>query len=108
MKKIILFLHALISIQSIVASSIPIDAEIFGSKSSWGVDQQFMNLCYGRLQNDTLTIGNNRIERKFLWNKGNIITYSLKNKDNNLLWLNNSQTRTLESPQICLMPKTAQ
>lgn len=92
MKKIILFLHALISIQSIVASSIPIDAENFGSKSSWVVDQQFMNLCYGRLQNDTLTIGNNRIERKFLWNKGNIITYSLKNKDNNQLWLNNSQT----------------
>ena len=24
--------------------------------------------CYSRLQNDTLTIGNSRIERRFVWN----------------------------------------
>ncbi len=35
---------------------------------------------YSRLENDTLVIGNKHIERKFIWNKGNLITYSLSNK----------------------------
>jgi alpha-galactosidase len=35
---------------------------------------------YSRLENDTLIIGNKHIERKFIWNKGNLITYSLSNK----------------------------
>ena len=29
--------------------------------------------CYSRLQNDTLTIGNSRIERRFVWNGGGLI-----------------------------------
>ena len=33
--------------------------------------------CYSRLQNDTLTIGNSRIERRFVWNGGNLMTQSL-------------------------------
>lgn len=43
---------------------------------------------YSRLENDTLTIGNNLIERKFIWNKGNLITYSLTNKTSKQCWLN--------------------
>ena len=35
---------------------------------------------YSCLENDTLIIGNKHIERKFIWNKGNLITYSLSNK----------------------------
>ena len=46
--------------------------------------------CYSYLKNDTLAIGNGLIERKFLWNKGNLITYSLTDKMNNQCWRNMS------------------
>ncbi|MDL2291650.1 alpha-galactosidase, partial [Bacteroides sp. OttesenSCG-928-F21] len=44
--------------------------------------------CYSILNNDTLTIGNQQIERKFIWNNGNLITYSLTDKAANQSWLN--------------------
>ncbi|SDG75416.1 Melibiase [Pedobacter terrae] len=44
--------------------------------------------CYSRLDQDTLTIGNQFIERKFIWNKGNVITYSLSDKKGRKVWLN--------------------
>ena len=36
--------------------------------------------CYSKLQNDTLIIGNKFIERRFKWNKGNIISIDISNK----------------------------
>lgn len=36
--------------------------------------------CYSRLQDDTLVIGNQCIERRFIWNNGLLKTYSLENK----------------------------
>lgn len=48
--------------------------------------------CYAHLKNDTLTIGNKLIERKFVWNNGNLITYSLTDKRNNQHWVNMSRT----------------
>lgn len=53
---------------------------------------QAQTTCYGRLKNDTLTIGNSLIERKFLWDNGNIKTYSLTNKANGQTWLNSNPT----------------
>lgn len=47
---------------------------------------------YSRLHNDTLTIGNHLIERKFLWNKGNLITYSLTDKLSGQCWLNQASS----------------
>lgn len=44
--------------------------------------------CYSRLDQDTLTIGNQFIERKFIWNKGNVITYSLSDKKGGKVWFN--------------------
>lgn len=44
--------------------------------------------CYSRLDQDTLTIGNQFIERKFIWNKGNVITYSLSDKKGRKVWFN--------------------
>ena len=38
--------------------------------------------CYSELKGDTLAIGNECIERKFIWNDGNLITYSLSDKVN--------------------------
>lgn len=49
------------------------------------------NGCYSRLENDTLTIGNALIERKFLWNNGNLITYSLTDKTSGQCWLNRAK-----------------
>ncbi len=49
------------------------------------------NSCYSRLENDTLTIGNDLIERKFIWNKGNLITYSLTDKTSDQCWLNKTK-----------------
>ncbi|MCH5685956.1 hypothetical protein LWM68_17920 [Niabella sp. W65] len=50
------------------------------------------NGYYSRLEKDTLVIGNGLVERKFTWNKGNLITYSLTNKSNKHTWLNQSQS----------------
>ncbi|MDR0692917.1 MAG: alpha-galactosidase [Prevotellaceae bacterium] len=50
------------------------------------------NGYYSRLENDTLTIGNSLIERKFVWNKGNLITYSLTNKASGHCWLNKTKS----------------
>lgn len=36
--------------------------------------------CYGSLKNDTLYIGNQCVERTFLWNGGNLKTLRLENK----------------------------
>ena len=38
--------------------------------------------CYSELKGDTLTIGNRLVERKFVWNGGNLMTYSLCDKVN--------------------------
>lgn len=38
--------------------------------------------CYSELKGDTLVIGNECIERKFIWNDGNLVTYSLSDKAN--------------------------
>ncbi|MFV0390431.1 MAG: alpha-galactosidase [Paludibacteraceae bacterium] len=46
------------------------------------------NNCYSHLRNDTLVIGNSLIERKFIWNNGNLITYSLTDKIRKHIWLN--------------------
>lgn len=48
--------------------------------------------CYGKRDGDTLTIGNNRIERKFLWNGGNLITYSLSDKQTGKTTLSMART----------------
>jgi len=50
------------------------------------------NGYYSRLEKDTLVIGNGLVERKFTWNKGNLITYSLTNKSNKHTWLNQSKS----------------
>lgn len=47
--------------------------------------------CYSRLGKDTLTIGNSLIERKFIWNKGNLITYSLSDKKVQKTWFNKNK-----------------
>ncbi len=36
--------------------------------------------CYSRLEGDTLAMGNTLVERKFVWNGGNLMTYSLTDK----------------------------
>lgn len=46
---------------------------------------------YSRLQNDTLVIGNLLVERKFIWNDGNLITYSLTDKVGNHVWYNKNK-----------------
>lgn len=46
--------------------------------------------CYSSLEGDTLIIGNTLIERKFIWNNGNLITYSLTDKTTCHTWTNKS------------------
>ena len=48
--------------------------------------------CYSRLQNDTLTIGNTRIERRFVWNGGNLMTCSLTDFSSGQVWTSRSLT----------------
>lgn len=69
-------------------------------KSTW-IALLFLGVCinsqakdayYSRLEKDTLVIGNKWIERKFLWNNGNLMTYSLTDKSTNQTWLNRLKT----------------
>lgn len=53
------------------------------------------NSCYSRLEKDTLMIGNDLIERKFIWNGGNLITYSLTDKTSKYCWLNKTKNPDL-------------
>ncbi len=46
--------------------------------------------CYGRLDGDTLVIGNSVMERKFVWNGGNLITHSLADKRSGRIMYNHS------------------
>ena len=48
--------------------------------------------CYSRLRNDTLTIGNSRIERRFVWNGGNLMTQSLTDFSSGQVWTSRSLT----------------
>lgn len=43
---------------------------------------------YSRLENDTLYIGNDLVERSFVWNNGNLITHSLSDKTSGHVWHN--------------------
>lgn len=53
-----------------------------------GSNYCFAGSYYSLLRGDTLYIGNNLIERKFVWNGGNLVTLSLKNKQNGQVWMN--------------------
>lgn len=55
---------------------------------------------YSRLHHDTLVIGNNRIERKFLWNRGNPVTCSLTDKSSGQCWLNRARTPDFQLPGL--------
>lgn len=44
--------------------------------------------CYSRLVNDTLYIGNDLVERRFVWNDGDLITHSLSDKASGHVWFN--------------------
>ena len=39
-----------------------------------------INSCYAKIENDTLYLGNDFIERKYIWNEGNLINFSIENK----------------------------
>ena len=56
--------------------------------------------CYSELKGDTLVIGNECIERKFIWNDGNLVTYSLSDKANRKTTFTVSRHRTSLSPKI--------
>ncbi|WP_256009725.1 alpha-galactosidase [Desertivirga xinjiangensis] len=60
---------------------------IFISSSAFSQDSY-----YSRLEKDTLLIGNDLIERKFIWNKGNLITFSLTDKFSGESWLNRGKS----------------
>jgi len=50
---------------------------------------------YSRLAKDTLTIGNGLIERKFIWNKGNLVTHSVTDKSSAQSWINKNKVPDL-------------
>ncbi|MFA6875297.1 MAG: alpha-galactosidase, partial [Parabacteroides sp.] len=50
------------------------------------------------LKNDTLTIENDLIKRCWLWNNGNLITRSLVDKGNNIIWNTSNELPDLYIP----------
>lgn len=77
MKLNILVLLALMAFMS--AKAIPFEGKKISS-------------CYAKIENDTLCMGNDFIERKYLWNEGNLISLSIENKLlNQVFQLKNSE-----------------
>ncbi|MDD2475293.1 MAG: alpha-galactosidase [Dysgonamonadaceae bacterium] len=56
--------------------------------------------CYAKLDDSLLSIGNNQIERIFLWNDGQLITTSIQNKQCGKIWTNQNKTNDLLIPGI--------
>ena len=56
--------------------------------------------CYAKLDDSLLSIGNNQIERNFLWSDGHLITTSMLNKQNGKIWINQNKTNDLFIPGI--------
>lgn len=54
---------------------------------------------YTFLRSDTLYIGNDLIERKFLWNNGNLITISIEDKTSKQIWNNEKSNPDFFIPQ---------
>lgn len=50
------------------------------------IGQNASNSCHISLQGDTLVLENEFIERAYLWNNGNIMTLSIKNKETDHAW----------------------
>lgn len=75
--------------------------------------QQVFEDCKAFLKNDTLTIRNSKIERKWLWNNGDIIPLSAKNLssgqsllfEDNLPALSMSGRNFIESEEINIAPQ---
>ncbi len=64
-----------------------------GIVESLNTEKNKIENCYSLLQNDTLTIGNSFIERKFKWNNGNIISTEIINKvENKTIQIKNNNT----------------
>lgn len=57
------------------------------------------NGCFVLLQGDTLRMGNDWIERCWLWNDGNLITLSLENKKAGYIWPASRKTTDLTFPK---------
>ena len=55
---------------------------------------------YAVLEGDTLRIGNSMIERKFIWNNGNLKTFALIDKANNQRWITETQNVDFVVPQL--------
>ncbi len=64
-----------------------------------GTNYSLADSCYATLKGDTLYIGNNLIERKFVWNGGNLITFSLGNKQNGQVWMNKNKVPDFYVPK---------
>jgi alpha-galactosidase len=59
---------------------------VFVIASYQAVLAQSVNTCRAVLYQDTLTIENQYIGRKFLWNGGNLITLNVSDKKRNITW----------------------
>ncbi|SHG90437.1 alpha-galactosidase [Flagellimonas flava] len=66
----------------------------------------YQESCYARLENDTLILGNTRIERQFLWNGGNLLGLAITNKDSNHTWAIKTEPNTT-FPEEGSSPKNA-
>ena len=73
-------------------------ASLFLSEIVHAQNNENLPGCYAKLENELLIIGNNDIERIWLWNNGNIITQSITDKKNNKKWIINSNRPDLSLP----------
>lgn len=63
--------------------------------------------CYAKLDSNILSIGNNRIERNFFWNGGQLITKNIIDKQSSKIWINQNETADFVIPGISGKPENA-
>jgi len=56
--------------------------------------------CAARLKGDSLILENSRMKRCFIWNNGNIKTFSVENKGSKFVWVCNAKNPDISFPGV--------
>ena len=78
-----------------------------GLLNTLNAEKDKIESCYSKLKNDTLYIGNKFIERRFAWNKGNIISLDILNKKTGKkIRIDNGENPDFNINNLKVLPKT--
>lgn len=77
----------------------------FATLSLYGQQAESVKGCYALRSGDTLRIGNDLIERIFLWKGGNVATFSIENKASKDIWHSKPVSSDFYVPDLTYVAK---